>query len=72
MGLLIVAEKNTVWRSFLDAIGTLPAPEETRAFLADSSPTKRAEWVALLSGYWRAKPAQMDAISAWALASIRA
>jgi hypothetical protein len=28
-------------RAFLDAIGVLPAPEETRAFLADTAPDKR-------------------------------
>jgi hypothetical protein len=32
-------------RAYLDAIGTLPTPEEVRSFLADSSPNKRAEWV---------------------------
>jgi hypothetical protein len=32
-------------RAYLDAIGTLPTPEEVRAFLADNSPTKREEWV---------------------------
>jgi hypothetical protein len=30
-------------RIYLDAIGTLPTPEEARAFLADSSPDKRAK-----------------------------
>ena len=32
-------------RAYLDAIGTLPTPDEARAFLADTSPTKRAAWV---------------------------
>jgi hypothetical protein len=32
-------------RSTLDAIGTLPTLEETRAFLADSRPDKRARWI---------------------------
>ena len=29
-------------RIFLDVIGSLPTPEEARAFLADGNPTKRA------------------------------
>ena len=32
-------------RAFLDAIGTLPTPEEVREFLADPSPNKRSAWV---------------------------
>ncbi len=32
-------------RAFLDCIGTLPAPEETRAFLADRSPGKRVSLI---------------------------
>ena len=32
-------------RAFLDAIGTLPTPEEVRQFLADPSPDKRARLV---------------------------
>jgi hypothetical protein len=34
-----------VRRAHLDAIGTLPTPEEARAFLADTSPEKRAKLV---------------------------
>ena len=32
-------------RAFLDAIGTLPTPDEVRAFLADPSSQKRSEWI---------------------------
>jgi hypothetical protein len=32
-------------RLYLDAIGTLPTPQEVRAFLADSSPDKRARTI---------------------------
>ncbi len=32
-------------RAFLDAIGTLPTPEEVREFLADPSPNKRSAWI---------------------------
>ena len=32
-------------RSTLDTIGTLPTPEETRAFLADTAADKRAKWI---------------------------
>jgi hypothetical protein len=32
-------------RASLDAIGTLPTPDEVRAFLADPSPNKRSEWI---------------------------
>ncbi|HEV3024359.1 MAG TPA: DUF1549 domain-containing protein, partial [Pirellulales bacterium] len=32
-------------RGSLDTIGTLPTPEESRAFLADRSPGKRTRWI---------------------------
>jgi hypothetical protein len=35
-------------RAFLDATGTLPKPEETRKFLADPSPNKRAKLIDML------------------------
>jgi hypothetical protein len=47
-----------VRRAFLDVIGTLPTPAETRAFLADSDPRKRAKLVDTLlqrpeyADYW--------------------
>jgi hypothetical protein len=37
-------------RAFLDAVGTLPTPEQTQAFLADKSPTKRAALIDALLG----------------------
>ena len=41
-----VADDSTfLRRAYLDAIGTLPTPEEVRAFLADPSPKKRSEWI---------------------------
>lgn len=48
-------------RAFLDAVGVLPAPEETKAFLADGSPDKRDKLIeSLLSrpefvDYWTYK-----------------
>jgi hypothetical protein len=48
-------------RAYLDVIGRLPSPDETRAFLADTSPSKREELVdALLAqpeyaDYWANK-----------------
>ncbi len=32
-------------RTYIDALGTLPRPEEVRAFLADADPNKRVEWI---------------------------
>lgn len=32
-------------RLYLDAIGTLPTPDEVRAFLADGNPDKRNRWI---------------------------
>ncbi len=32
-------------RVFIDALGTLPRPEEVRAFLADTDPNKRSRWI---------------------------
>jgi hypothetical protein len=37
-------------RAFLDCIGTLPTPDQTRAFLADGSPEKRTKLVDRLLG----------------------
>jgi hypothetical protein len=35
-------------RAKLDAVGSLPTPEEVREFLADSNPDKRQRWIARL------------------------
>jgi hypothetical protein len=48
-------------RSALDCLGTLPAPAEVRAFLADTSADKRAKWIDRLvardeyADYWTLK-----------------
>src|SRR5262245_37082926 len=48
-------------RSTIDCLGTLPTPEEVRAFLADSSSDKRAKWIDRLlareeyADYWALK-----------------
>jgi hypothetical protein len=50
-----------VRRAYLDVIGTLPTPQETREFLADTSPNKRAALVDKLlarpefADYWSLK-----------------
>ncbi|HZT82914.1 MAG TPA: DUF1553 domain-containing protein [Gemmataceae bacterium] len=50
-----------VRRAYLDAIGTLPTPEEVRQFVADRSPDKRAKLIDALLGrpefvdYWTYK-----------------
>jgi len=50
-----------VRRAFLDAIGTIPAPAETQAFLDDPAPDKRARLIDALLGrpeyadYWSMK-----------------
>ena len=54
-------------RAFLDAIGTLPTPDETRAFLADASPDKRTKLVDRLLGLTgeAALDTYNDAYAAW-------
>jgi hypothetical protein len=47
-------------RAFLDAIGTLPTPEEVRAFLADGRPDKRARLIDGLLG-------RPEFVDSWAL-----
>ena len=48
-------------RATLDTIGTLPTPDEVRAFLADTSPDKRSAWIERLlqrdeyADYWALK-----------------
>ena len=41
----IASDEIFVRRVFLDVIGTLPTPEETKAFVSDSSPDKRAKLI---------------------------
>lgn len=46
-----LCDDNTfVRRAYLDAVGTLPTVEETKAFIAAKSPTKRAELIDALLG----------------------
>jgi hypothetical protein len=64
-------------RVFLDVIGTLPTPEETRAFLADTDPRKRSKLIDRLldrdefATYWAMKWADIlrikaeDPVSLW-------
>ncbi len=52
-------------RASLDAIGTLPPPDEARAFLADADPAKRKKWIQKLlaqpayADYWASKWADL-------------
>lgn len=64
MGLLpseLADDATFLRRSTLDCLGTLPTPEEVRAFLADSSLDKRAKWIDHLlareeyADYWALK-----------------
>ncbi len=44
----LASDEEFVRRVGLDLIGTLPTPEEVRAFLADTSADKRAKWIDVL------------------------
>ncbi|MCB1076662.1 MAG: DUF1553 domain-containing protein [Verrucomicrobiae bacterium] len=56
-------------RAFIDTIGMLPKPEETRAFLADASPDKRERLIESLLGrtefvdYWAYRISDMMLVS---------
>ncbi|HEY2414784.1 MAG TPA: DUF1549 and DUF1553 domain-containing protein [Pirellulaceae bacterium] len=54
-------------RAYLDAIGTLPTPEETRAFLASNDAEKRAKLIDALLGLSadQSKNKFSDAYAAW-------
>jgi hypothetical protein len=52
----IATDSDWVRRAYLDLIGTLPAPEEARAFLADTRPDKRTHLVDTLM----ARPEYVD------------
>ena len=41
----LCSDSDFLRRSSLDAIGALPSPEETRAFLANADPRKREKWI---------------------------
>ena len=57
----LCSDQEFVRRAFLDVIGTLPTPEETRAFLADNEPAKRSKLIDQLlerpeyADYWTLK-----------------
>jgi hypothetical protein len=59
------SDEEFVRRSSLDAIGTLPTPEETRTFLAEATPDKRQRWIEHLlqqpawADYWASKWADL-------------
>ena len=59
------SDEEFIRRSTLDAIGMLPTPDETRAFLADHSPDKRSRWIETLlqrpawADYWANKWADL-------------
>jgi hypothetical protein len=64
MGLLpseLADDATFLRRATLDCLGTLPAPDEVRAFLADASPDKRSKWIDRLlardeyTDYWALK-----------------
>jgi hypothetical protein len=46
----IVSDRAFVRRAYLDAIGVLPTPEESRGFLSDSRPDKRERLIETLLG----------------------
>jgi hypothetical protein len=52
-------------RAFLDAIGTLPMAEETRAFLESDNPQKRTELIDRLLGLAPGEAKYSDAYAAW-------
>ncbi len=57
-----------VRRAFLDAIGTLPTPEETREFLGDDNPNKRSDLIDKLLGLSSGEKnyaAYSDSYAAW-------
>ena len=41
----VASDSEFIRRAFLDALGTLPTPEEVQQFLSDPSPDKRAQWI---------------------------
>ena len=58
-------DEEFIRRSTLDAIGMLPTPEETRVFVADTTPDKRRKWIEQLvqhpawADYWANKWADL-------------